>query len=486
MRSMLRRSFFVLMLLFCAAACAPGRLVAPPESPDTVSFAPAQPETWKLANGLTVMWMPDDELPLFSGTLYLKGGSLWEKGLKPGVTSVMGSQLREGGAGSWSPDELDRELEKLAASISSGYSEESGSIGFSCLAKDSQQVFAMFSDVLLRPRFDRGRFALWQAQSLEDIKRRADNSQNIVAIGLRQLLFGGTPYGRVLGSKEVKALSVADLLSAYSRFVHPEGAILALSGSLPREQVQAMVEQYLGGWEASAGQQLRTPPVLDKPAAEPAFYFVELPRKQATVLIGQRGVSRHSPDRMAIDVFNEAFGSGSFNSRLMQNVRDRLGLAYSAMGGMEANALQGRNLIMFETRLDKTGPAIKEALRTLREMQDRELSQAELAEIQAGIENSFVFKFDERREALNRRAQQTLTGYPDNWDAEYLARLRAVDAAAVRQTALKYWKPAEFVIIVVGDQRAYNSLVSELDSLSGLGAPKLIKKARFNEVLEYQ
>ena len=143
--------------------------------PDPVSFEPLAPETWQLHNGLKVLFIEDREVPLVRGTLYLRGGSLWEK--QPGVVDAMGAQLRQGGAGDLSADQIDRELEKSAAGIGSDFSAENGTISFSCLSADLERIFKIFSDVVLKPRFEESRLLLWKGQTIEAIKRRRDDPE---------------------------------------------------------------------------------------------------------------------------------------------------------------------------------------------------------------------------------------------------------------------------------------------------------------------
>ncbi|MFO0006354.1 MAG: insulinase family protein, partial [bacterium] len=120
------------------------------------------------------MYLKDSELPVAQGQLIIRGGALWANQYPLGTTSAMGDVMRTGGAGDLSADALERELEKLAAGVSSSFSTEFGSISFSCLTSDLERVFKLFADVALRPRFEQDKLNLWKGQSLEGIRRRVE------------------------------------------------------------------------------------------------------------------------------------------------------------------------------------------------------------------------------------------------------------------------------------------------------------------------
>ncbi|NDC37685.1 MAG: insulinase family protein, partial [Proteobacteria bacterium] len=120
------------------SAVAPGRQSA--DERRVATFRPTTPQRWTLPNGLTVLFLQDDELPLVSGVLYLRSGALWEPVTPVGAAGALGELMREGGAGERSADALDETLEKLSASVASSISGEFGTVAFSALSADFETV----------------------------------------------------------------------------------------------------------------------------------------------------------------------------------------------------------------------------------------------------------------------------------------------------------------------------------------------------------
>jgi zinc protease len=472
------------LLSGCASVSRPIGAAVFTRADEVVQFKPPQPERWTMPNGLTVVYLQDRELPLVQGQLMIRGGSLWAERYPLGTTSAMGETMRSGGAGALSADALDRELEKLAAAVSSSFSHEFGSVSFSCLTADLNQVFQIFSDVALRPRFEGERLALWKGQSLEGIRRRVEDPGTVASIAFTQLLYGDSAYGRVSRSKDIASITRADLEALHRELVRPDGAILVVTGSVERDQIKDLIDHQFGSWRARGRRLPPAPPVNYEP--KPGIYFVTLPFAQASVKAGHLGVPRLTPDYPAIDLFNELFGSGGFGSRLMKRVRTELGLTYGVYGGIAPAVVKGSNYIFLQTKADSTGAALVESIAELERLQRELPSEQELNEKRLAIENSYVFNFSSVGEIAARLAKQELLGFPDNYDATYLSKIAAVTPADLSQVAKERWDSKKLVVVVVGNESAYAALEREhAKPESRLNSFKL-HKVNFSEALDFK
>lgn len=426
------------------------------ELPSPVAASPVSPETWHLPNGLTVFFVQDPELPLVQGTLYMKGGELWEPEGMKGVVAAMGGQMRSGGAGKLSADALDRKLETMSASIGSSFDDEYGSVSFSALAVDFKEVFNIFSDVVQRPLFEEKRLSLWKGQRIESIRRRKDDPGKVAGIAYRQVVFGETPYGRVLVEKDVKNIDRLDLLKMHRTFVRPNQAILSVSGDIDRKELEQIIREKFGDWERRKSD-IGNAPKFDY-KFKPAIYFIEMPVEQSTLYFGHQGPERLSPDYIAIEGFNTAFGGGGFSSRLMKRVRTELGLAYSTYGAIRPGVETGRNIIFVQTKAHTTAEALYESLNVLGGLQEGLISEDELLNMKRHTQTSFVFRFDSLGKVVTRQALLSLLDYPSDYDSTYLDKVAALTAEEVRGVARQRWNMEQMAVIVVGNKTAYTSL----------------------------
>jgi zinc protease len=447
---------------------------------DSLAALPVQ--RWQLANGLSVLFLYDDELPLLRASLATRGGSLWEPKQFPGLYQILGAQMRAGGAGKRSADQLDVDLERLSASISSAVGGEFGRFSLSCLSTDFAEVFPIFADVVQRPRFSEQRLQLAKGQMLESIRRRVDDPSTIASMSFGQLLWGDAPYGRVVTSADVQRVRVETLRSHSKRLFRPQGAVLAVVGKISRAELEAAIEAQFGSWSAPEVAEQAAPELA--PAAEPAIYFIEKPFAQATIYYGHYGVPRLSPDYPQIDVFNHIFGTSGFTSRLMERVRSNLGLAYGTYGAITSGLKVGSSVVYVQTKAESAGQALAASLQVVQEMRTQPVTSAELQQAQRSINNSFVFNFATPEAALDGQFNLQLLRYPPDYYQTYLPKISAVNLAQVQEVANTRLEPEKFIFVVVGNAQAYESVLQAAAQLPGMGRALPVVRLDFDETLK--
>ena len=128
--------------LLSQAACAQiGPSMAPSSDARTmtfvpVTFTPPEPERVVLENGIVVYLLEDHELPLVTINAIIRAGSWLDSQDTVGLAALTGAVMRTGGTATMSPDQVDAELERMAAAIGIGMSVESGSASLDVLKKD--------------------------------------------------------------------------------------------------------------------------------------------------------------------------------------------------------------------------------------------------------------------------------------------------------------------------------------------------------------
>ena len=449
------------------------------ESP---KYSPAEPELWQMENGIQVAFIEDHELPLVRATFYYSGGVLSQRPDELGVASMVGEQMREGGAGKYSPDELNLVLEKLSASISSSAGDEYGTVSFRALSSDFETILPLFADVVQRPRFDQRRLAIAKGQARESILRRRDDPATIAWIGYIQNAFAGTPYGWIKGEQDVQRITRDTLIKFYTRVVGPRDAVLAISGDISIERLKDQLNLTFGSWNPKNVE--RFVPPLGEVKASPGIYFVPTQFNQTSITMGQVGPKRLEPDWYAVDVLNDIFGAEGFGvSRLFQKVRTQLGLAYSVYGNSYPGPVIGKNVIGLQTKSSSTADALVATLEVLQELQEEPVSDAELEVANRVVSNSFVFQFESPYGVVQRWAVLKMLDYPEDYDSLYLKRRSEVSAKDVLEAANTRWDISKFVVIVVGNDEARSSLEELMKNPPSVLSGMTISYADFDEIL---
>jgi zinc protease len=117
-----------------------------------------------------------------------------------------------------------------------------------------------------------------------------------------------------------------------------------------------------------------------------------------------------------------------------------------------------------QTKAQSTADALVASLDILKELQENSPSVEEIEVVQRSIQSSFIFRYDSPSKAATRYALIKLLGYPPDYDERYLERIFAVDNNQVQEVAQKRWRMDDFVVVVVGNEKAYNLLEATLQN----------------------
>ncbi len=431
------------------------------------AFSPKQPKRIELPNGLVIFLEEDHELPFVDGTILIRGGRRDETAGKTGLVSLYGQTWRTSGTAALDGDTLDDQMESKAAHIETGGGLASTSLSWSSLKGDFDGVFALATDLLLRPVFKEDKLDLAKQQIATGISRRNDSAESIASREVSLLAYGkDSPYGRETEYTTIDAVKIADLQVWHQRTVIPNGMIVAISGDFDSTQMEAKLRA------AFSGLQRGTPiaPVkAEFSGPKPGVFFVEKNDvNQSSVNVFGMGTERSNPDLYALAVMNEVF-SGGFGSRVVQNVRTKLGLAYS-VGGSYGAAYDhpGLFVVGVGTKSESTVPATKAVLDEISKLKTQPPSADELKSAKDQVLNSFVFNYDSPDKILNEQVTLAFYGYPLDFLEKYRQGIEVVTSADVERVAKKYIDVAKLAIIVVGNQQQIKPQLSALGTVTSV------------------
>ena len=426
-------------------------------------FHPRQPKRIELSNGMVIFLQEDHELPLIDGTARIRGGSVNEPANKVGLVDIYGEVWRTGGTKSQTGDQLDDFLEVRAAKVETGGGPDSTTIGFSSLKGDLDDVFKAFVDVLENPEFREDKIDIAKKGQEDSISRRNDDVSEIARREAAKLAYGAdNPYARVAEYATVDAISRQDLIDWHAKYVHPNNIILGISGDFDSAAMEARLRAAFESWPRG---ETFPPFPKDLPfhPAPPGYYVI--PKEdvnQSNIRMVALGTTRDNPDYYAISVFNEAFGGG-FSSRLFNDIRTRLGLAYGVGGGVGTNfGHPGILQIAMGTKSQTTVESIQAVDKDIDNLEKEPFTEDDVRRAKDAILNAFVFRLDSPDKILGERMVYEYYGYPADWLDKYQAEVKKVTAADVNRVATKYMHKEQLARLVVGNTKEFDKPLSSL------------------------
>jgi zinc protease len=457
------KAMWIAAALAAMALAAPAQQAKPWEqipTPKLHAFHPQQPKRIELPNGVVLLLQEDHELPFVHGSVLVPGGAREIEQPKAGLVQLLSESWRTSGTAKNDGDALDDLLEAKAAHIEVNAGAEAVVFSWDSLKKDSDQVFALATDLLFHPKFNEARLQLAKQRMAAGIVRRNDDSDEIAGRESAKLVYGvGGPYTHQPELSTLAAVKLQDLEAWHKRIVGGK-LIVGVSGDFDSTAMEAKLRTVFGALPQAQPLPARRDTFNDP---KPGVYFIHKEDvNQSNIQIVGLGTDRHNPDTPALAVMNEILGGG-FASRLFQDVRTRQGLAYAVGGGL-GFSWDHPGLFRVEalTKSDSTVDATKAALAQIAGMAANPPTQAEVDRAKDTILSSFLFRYDSKEKLLSESMRLEFYGYPANYLATYEAQLKAVQQSDVAAVAKKYLHPEKLAILVVGNPSELKPGLDEL------------------------
>jgi zinc protease len=421
-----------------------------------------EPVEVTLSNGMKILLLEDHELPLVSGAALIRTGNLFDPSDKRGLAGLTGDVLRSGGTKEKTGDQLDQDLENVAASIESQIGESSGTLSFSCLKDNIDQVLGLFKDLLTSPEFRQDKVDLAKTQTRSSISRRNDDPDGIADREFSDIVYGrNTPYGWMVEYADIDNIQRQDLINFYRRYYFPANITLEVYGDFSAAELKGKLERLFGDWKYAQPPVPAFPKVIEK-AAPGVFLATKDDTTQTFFNVGELGGELRDKDYPALEVAAEILGGG-FSSRLFRNVRTKHGWAYNISASWNANYDHpGTFVISGSTQSAHTVDTLKAVGEELEKIRTVEVTDEELQTAKDTVLNGFVFNFDRPSKTINRLMIYQYFGYPKDFIFQYQKAIAAVTKADILRVAQQYFQPKNLTYVAVGNPKDFGTPLASL------------------------
>lgn len=421
---------------------------------EPLEFKPPEPVRFETDNGTIVHFLEDHQLPVVTVNVLFHGGNVYDPPEKVGLAEITARLLRSGGAGERTPEQVDYDLDFIAASISSAASSDELSLSMKAMKKDIELVSEVFSDILIRPAFDSGKFALEISNRKDAIRRQNDDPGPITRRIFYETIYAGHPYGQNPTLSSINNINRDGIIAQHNRYYAPDNCIMAVSGDMTLDDIKGIMKKYFGDWKRT-GVEIEPPPTAVM-KYKPGVYYAEKDINQANIRFGHLCMDIKNPDRYAMEVMNFALGGGFFLSRMMNQIRTTEGLAYSVGSYTFNRPLMGTFFAYCQTRADATAQAMQMMLDIIAEVRSSGITQEEMELARESIINSFVFGYDTPGKIAYAGAYNEYHGFPADQLERDLEAYRVVTLEECNRVAQKYLDPEEVAIIITGNKEIFD------------------------------
>ncbi|MCB2106704.1 MAG: insulinase family protein [Rhodobacteraceae bacterium] len=399
--------------------------------------------------GLKAYLSEDHTNPIIGLSLNFKGGAALDPREKAGLSNMAVALLDEG---SGPRDSLAFQTALEDLSIRWRFSaDQDGILGMvTTTTENSATAFELLHDGLTSPHFENEAVERIRRQILVGLQSNLENPSRIAGAALVAALFPGHPYGvdddGTLDT--VAAISVDDLKAwAKSRFAR-DRLIISASGDITPAQLGAAMDRIFGDLPATTGLDWRLPEAEIPTKGQEIR--IDKPIPQTVIYIGQEGIKRDDPDWYAEQIVDYVFGGGSFESRLVDEIREKRGLAYSAFSSVAPLDAGSYVIAGAGTRSEAAEQSLAVFREEWKKLYDKGLTKQELDEAKQYLTGSWPLRFTSTQSIANT----LIAVQRDNLGLNYLDHrndlIEKVTLDDVNRVARRIYNPDTLQIVVVG------------------------------------
>lgn len=438
--------------LFIRGLFAAGATAAAVFSSPAVAALPI--ESWTASSGAKVMFMRAEALPMLDVRVDFPAGSRADPAGKEGLASATGDMIGRGAEG-LSENDIADGFADTGAQFSGGAASDSAGVQLRTLTSEPEmsKAIALMKTVLHKPVFSAEILARETARSIAGLKESLTKPDTLASRAFASALYPNHPYGTHTTEASLKAITVADIQQFYKTRYLGNLAVVSMVGNISRAQAEQLANALTEGLPKG---QLTGNPLggADYPQLQAAMkgqtIQIDHPAAQSHVLMGLPAMRRGAPDYFDLLVANHILGGGGFVSRLMDEIREKRGLAYSTYSYFMPSGDAGPFQAGVQTKKESTAEAVGIMRKTILDFIAKGPTEAELKAAKQNLINGFPLRIDSNGKLLGNISMMGLHGLPLNYLDTWTAEIDKVTVQSAREAFARHVNPDKLVTVVVG------------------------------------
>jgi zinc protease len=277
--------------------------------------------------GIEAWLVEEHSVPLMAMRFAFAGGNAQDPAGKEGLTNFMTAMLDEG-AGDLKAREFQERMEEIAMRMGFDDSRDAFYGSFETLTQNRDAAFDLLRLAITKPRFDADAVERIRKQLLAGLAFAAKDPDKVSTNEWYELAFPGHAYGRPSnGTPESIGAITREDLEAYRKRTFAKNTLKVVAvGDIDAQTLRTVLDAVFGELPETA-QLVDVPMTAPKPGGAQKVIEMNVPQSVATFGLG--AMARKDPDFIPAFILNHILGGGGFSSRLMEQVREKRGLAYS-------------------------------------------------------------------------------------------------------------------------------------------------------------
>ena len=428
------------------------------------------PTIWqtKYDNGLNILGLASDEIPLINFTLRLDAGRLRNAVTSPALANMTADMLSKGTANKTTA-ELEEAIGALGSTISVSAGDNGTFVFGTTLARNFDATIALTKEMLFEPRWDAEEFATLKNQVSQAITQSEGDPNSIARRELAKLRYvsssplhhaGGTGYG---SAEALEGVTLEALKNFHAARYSLNGATLRVAGDYDKTQIQNAFDIGSDGRVTVSTPSAELKNNLT-PVTDAQVYFYDVPgAKQSVLRMSRPALSATDSDYPLAEAMNFPLG-GIYTSKLNTQLRVEKGYTYGIRSGFDGVKANGTFAVSSSVRSNVTKESL-ELIRKILSNHGPETTEAQLAELKDALLRGQALKTETLRDKLGVLGEIDAYGYAPDYRAQNAKAIAAMTLADFKRIAETHLDPDAMQYLIVGDA------ATQMEPVKSLGLP---------------
>jgi zinc protease len=413
---------------------------------------------WTTPQGARVYFVENHDIPMLDVAVDFPAGSRLDVPEKNGLASLAHAMLDQG-AGGLSDVAIASRLADVGAVLGGVFDRDRAGVSLRTLssARERNAALSMLITVLHKPEFPVAAFQRERARMIAALREEEARPGEVAEKAFYKALYGNQGYGlpEAGTAESLRKLKRGDLQAWHQAHYRAGDAVISMIGDMGRAEAEQLALRIAAGLPQGKpnepAPQGKMPEAATQAAAlPPSEKRIAHPSAQSHVLMGQVGIARSDPDYFPLYVGNHVLGGGGFDSRMLEEVRQKRGYAYSAYSYFIPMAQPGPLVIGLQTRNAQVDDALKVARETVAKFVAEGPTEAELVQAKNNLVGGFPLRIDSNAKILDYLRVIGFYRLPLTYLDDWIKNVEQVTLEQIRDAFKRRVRPEGLSVVVVG------------------------------------
>ena len=309
--------------------------------------------------------------------------------------------------------------------------------------------------MLSAPTYDPKIVEREKQRTITSLREAETKPEFVLERRFKKSVYGNYPLADSPSVQSVGSVNVNDLKQFHKQFYRGDRMIVSIVGDVDRTQAAEIVQTLLKQIPQSGQAIAKLPDLQRSPIEALAQREVQIPfdSQQAHIAMGMTAVARNNPDYFPLLVGNYILGGGGFVSRLMSEVREKRGLAYSVFSYFAPGKDNGIFQAGLQTKNDQAALALDVMSTTIAQFIADGPTPAELEAAKSNLINGYPLRIDNNRKLLDNVSSIAWNDLPLDTMDVWTKQVEAVTLEQVKASFQKYLAMDRMKIVVLGAKK---------------------------------